>query len=61
MSTWTILKDFVKKNYPIKNFFTADDNGENLDLHISDEDYLTCNKVSSKFSIKISVIIMIII
>ena len=55
------FKRFCQEKLPDKEFFTADDNGEKLDLHISDEDYLTCNKVSNKFSIKISVIIMIII
>ena len=28
------------------------DNGEKLDGHISDEDYLTCNKIWKKFYIK---------
>ena len=28
------------------------DNGEKLDGHISDEDYLTCNKIWSKFNMK---------
>ena len=31
---------------------TTGDNGEKLDGHISDEDYLTCNKIWSKFNMK---------
>ena len=35
----------------IKNGTTVD-NGEKLDGHISDEDYLTCKKVWNKFNMK---------
>ena len=35
-------------------------NAETLNSHISDEDYLTCNKMWSEFNIKIWVIITII-
>ena len=31
---------------------TTDDNGEKLDGHISDEDYLTCTKIWNKFNMK---------
>ena len=31
---------------------TTDDNGEKLDGHISDEDYLTCNKIWDEFNMK---------
>ena len=56
MSTWTVLKDLVKKNCQIRNVLTAvkdgiaGDNGEKLDGHISDEDYLMRNKIWNKFS-----------
>ena len=39
MSTWTVLKDLVKKNFQ----FNAD---------ISDDDYLTCNKIWNEFNMK---------
>ena len=49
MSTWKVLKDLAKKNCLIKNFFysssvkdgTTGDDGEKLDGHKSNEDYLT--------------------
>ena len=31
---------------------TTGDNGEKLDSHISDKDYLTCNKIWNKFNMK---------
>ena len=31
---------------------TTDDNGEKLDGHISDEDYLSCNKIWNDFNMK---------
>ena len=31
---------------------TTGDNGEKLDGHISDEDYLTCNKIWNEFNMK---------
>ena len=68
MSTWTVLKDLVKKNCPQKKCFyssvkdgTTNDNGKKLDGHISDEDYLTCKKFGMNLTWKIWVIIMIII
>ena len=58
MSTWTVLKDLVRKNCLIENAFknfkrqnncvkdgTTGDNGEKLDGHISDKNYLTCKKI----------------
>ena len=39
MSTWTVLKDLVKKNF----LFNAD---------ISDDDYLTCHKIWNEFNMK---------
>ena len=49
MSIWTVLKNIVKKNCLMKKkcFYgsvkdgTTDDNGEKLDSHISNKDYLT--------------------
>ena len=45
------LKRFNEEKLPYKKYFyssvkdeTTDDNGEKLDGHISDEDYLMCNK-----------------
>ena len=59
MSTWTVLKDLVKKNCLIKNIFTAllkdgttGDNGKKLDGHISNKDYLTCKKIWNEFNMK---------
>ena len=50
-STRTVLKDLMKKNCLIKKCFYSsvkdgktDDNGEQLDGHISDEDYLMRKK-----------------
>ena len=52
MSTWTILKDLIKKNCLTKNVFTdlmkegtTVDNGAKLDGHINDEEYLTHKKL----------------
>ena len=53
--TWTVLKDFRKKNCLIKNVFvtrTSGDNGKKLDGHRSDEDYLTCKKIWNEFNMK---------
>ena len=48
MSTWKVLKDLAKKNCLIENVFyssvkdgTTGDDGEKLDGHKSNEDYLT--------------------
>ena len=51
MSTWTVLKNLVKKNCLIKGGTTGD-NGEKLGGHISDEDYLTCKKIWNEFNMK---------
>ena len=52
MSTWTVLKDLVKKKLPDKKYFycsvkdgTTGDSDEISDGHISDKDYLTCNEI----------------
>ena len=43
VSTWTVLKDSVKKICLIRNVFTATgDNGKKLGGHTGDEDYLPC-------------------
>ena len=59
MSAWTVLKDLVKKDCLIKNFFYSSvkdgatgDNGKILDGLISDEDYLTSKKIQNKFNMK---------
>ena len=59
MNTWTVLKDLVKKNYLIKNFFyssvkdgTTTDNGEKSNGEKNDEDYLTCKTIWDKFNLK---------
>ena len=58
MSTWTVLKDLIKKLPGKKCFYsslkhgTTDDNGEKLDGHISNKDYLTCNKIRNEFNKK---------
>ena len=58
MSTWTILKNLVKKNCLIKGFYssvkdgTTNDSGEKLESHISNKDYLTCKKICNKFNMK---------
>ena len=36
----------------VKDGTTGNDNGGKLDSHVSDEDYLTCNKVWNKFNMK---------
>ena len=50
---------FNEEKLPDKEFFyspvknrTTGDNGEKLDGHISDEDYLTCNKIWNKSNMK---------
>ena len=58
MSTWTVLKDLMKKNCLIECFYSSakdeatGDNGEKLDGHISHEDYLTCKKIWNEFNMK---------
>ena len=53
------FKRFGKEKLPDRECFyssvkgrTTSDNGENLDGHISDEDYLTCNKILNEFNMK---------
>ena len=48
ISAWTLFKRFGEEKLPHKKCFyssvkdgTTDDDGEKLDRHISDEDYLT--------------------
>ena len=59
MNTWTGLKRFGREKLPDKECFhrsvkdgTTDDNGEKLDGHINDEEYLTCKKIWEKFDMK---------
>ena len=53
------FKRFSEEKLPDKKCFyssvkdgTTDDNGEKLDGHISDEDYLTCKKIWNEFNMK---------
>ena len=53
------FKRFSEEQLPDKECFyssakdkTTGDNGKKLDVHISDEDYLTCNKIWNKFNMK---------
>ena len=53
------IKKFREEKLPNKECFyssvkggTTDGNGEKLDGHISDENYLTCKKLWNKFNIK---------
>ena len=53
------FKRFSEKKLPDKKSFynsvkdgTTDDNGEKLDGHIRDEDFLTCKKIWNEFSMK---------
>ena len=62
------FKRFNEKKLPDKECFyssvknkTTGDNGEKLDGHISDENYVMCKKIWNKFNMKIWVIITIII
>ena len=59
MSTWTVLKNLVKKIFLIENVFIALYKIEQLvvmvkklDGHISNKDYLMCNKIWNKFNMK---------
>ena len=59
---------FSEEKLPNKRCFyrslkdgTTGDNGKKLNGHISDEEYLICNKIWNKFNMKIRVITMIII
>ena len=62
------FKKFSEEKLPDKKYFyssvkdaTTDDNGEKLDGHINDKDYLTCKNTWNAFNMKIWVIITIII
>ena len=53
------FKRFNEEKYPDKRCFyssvkdgTTNDNGEVLDGHLNDEDYLTCKKIWNEFNIK---------
>ena len=53
------FKRFSEEKLPDKECFyssvkdgTTDDNGEKLDGHINDEEYLTCKKIWEKFDMK---------
>ena len=59
MSTWTVLKDVMKKKLPARKYFyssTKDgkigDDGKISGGHISVKDYLTCEKIWDKFEMK---------
>ena len=59
ISTWTVLKDLVKKKLPGKKCFykslnngTTGDNGEKLNGRMSDKGYLTCIKIWNEFNMK---------
>ena len=53
------FKSFSEEKLPDKKCFcrsvkdgTTDDNGEKLDVHINNEDYLACNKIWNEFNMK---------
>ena len=59
MNTWTVLKDFLKKNCLIKtHFYRSLKNRKlmvevkRLDGHIADKEYLTCIKIWKRFNMK---------
>ena len=58
MSTWIILKNFLKKIADKKRFYrflkdgTNNDKGEKLDGHVTDETYLTSIKTWNRFNMK---------
>ena len=58
-STWTILKDLMKKNCLLKKYFDSSiknqkigDDGKISDGHISVKDCLICEKIWDKFEMK---------
>ena len=62
------FKRFGEEKLPDREYFyssvkekTTDDNGEKIDVHITDKDYLTWNKFGMNYTCKIWVIITIII
>ena len=59
ISTWTVLKDLMKKNWLQENVFSSstkegniDDDGKKSDGHIRFKDYLRCEKIWDKFDMK---------
>ena len=59
MSTWTVLKDLMKKKLPARKYFFSStkkrkigDDGKISDGHIIFKGYLTCEKICDKFEIK---------
>ena len=67
MSTWTVLKDLMKKKLPARKYFysfTKDgrigSDGKISDIHISVKDYMTCEKRVINLKWKIWVVITII-
>ena len=59
MSTWTVLKDLMKKKLSASKCFyssTKDgkigDDGKKSDGHISFKDYVTCEKIWDRFDMK---------
>ena len=58
MNTWTVLKDLVRKPPAKKCFYrslkngTTDDNGKKLNDHLSNEEYLMCQKIWDVFGMK---------
>ena len=54
ISTWTVLKDLMKKKcfYSSKKDGATDDDGKRLDGHTSHEEYLMCKKIWDVFGMK---------
>ena len=57
MSTWTVLKDLMKKKLPARKCFLCkkgkiDDDDKISDGHISFKDYSTYEKIWDKFDMK---------
>ena len=58
MSTWTVLKDLMKKIVDRKCFYSStkdrrtDDDGKKPDGHISFKDYLTCENILDVFGME---------
>ena len=59
MSTWTVLKDLLKRKLPARKYFFSStkkrkigDDGKISDGRLRFKDYLTCEKIWDKFEIK---------
>ena len=54
MSTWTVLKDLVKKIPDKECFYRSVKNGKTGDYgkKLSNEDDLTCEKILNEFNVK---------